>query len=435
MNHLIHRPRLLAISLTLTALAAGTAVAQGGGDQVSAETRAYAAERLDRAEAALARDDIETAWKAVEEAARAPTEFHGRGLAVVSSRALGDELYGRIYDLRRRMRIVQGGKAEAEGLLYETPARDDRAPWRWGNHSALTWYMAAPDPDGVLRLLRKAPADREAITGIFGSTSVNDQGEIVYGVGRVGSGLGIAHEPLWDRYEPLPVERELQRRFEEEVIPAVLARIRAEADNLLAEEQALHDSPPTEMERQMLSMGAGFVDASEAVTGFREEQGDPETQILLQRADDSKRLLKEAKQWLQSIIEVTEVDGDFGMRGGRALPVVQRAAARAGEMMAIGDDTSVPVLVRDDAYEQAEDYFVIADDRERAKLAYSRNSALQPQIDEYLARRNEAKDAAQEKFAEQAAEMEQAVEAMEKTEDEKKAFKEEADALEDELGF
>ncbi|MEJ2604827.1 MAG: hypothetical protein P8172_16365, partial [Gammaproteobacteria bacterium] len=244
------RLMLPAIALTTLSLAAGAAIGQGAGDIVSAQTRAYAAGQLDQAEAAFARGDMEAAWKAVEAAAGAPTEFHGRGLANVSSRALGDELYGRIYDLRRRMRIEQGRKAEAEGLLYDRPQRNDREPWQPDNHSALGWYMAAPDPDGVLRLLREAPADRQVITGILGSTSVDDQGEIVYGVGRAGSGVEIGHEPLWDRYEPIAMEREIQKRFEDEVIPAVLARIRSEADRLLAEEQTLHDAPPTEMEQQ-----------------------------------------------------------------------------------------------------------------------------------------------------------------------------------------
>ncbi|MEJ2604172.1 MAG: hypothetical protein P8172_12950 [Gammaproteobacteria bacterium] len=426
---------LPALAAAALSLAAGAAIAQDAGDIVSAQTRAYAAGQLDEAEAAFARGDMEAAWKGVEAAAGAPTEFHGRGLANISSRALGDELYGRIYDLRRRIRIAQGRQAESEGLVYERPQRNDRKPWQWDNHGALGWYMAAPDPDAILRLLREAPADRQIITGILGSTSVNDQGEIVYGVGRAGSGVEIGHEPLWDRYEPIPMERQLQQRFEDDVVPAVLARIRSEADRLLAEEQTLHDAPPTEMEQQVLSMSSGFAGVSEAVTGFREEQPTPEIQLLLSRADDSERLLEEARQWLQAISEVTRVNGDYGLRGGSAVPVVERAADRAEEMMAIGDDESVPILARDDAYEHAEDYYVIADDRDRAKLAYSRNAALQPEIDEYLARRNAAKDAAQEKFAGQAAAMEQAVKDMEKTEEEKKEFEEEADALEDELGF
>lgn len=430
------RNRIAPLTLLLLATVAATPVAaQAPGDIVSTDTRAWAAERLDTAETAFARGDLENAWRATEEAADAPTRFHGRGLANISARALGDGLYGRIFQLRKRIRTELGRQAEEAGLVYSQPGtRDGSEPWRWDSRDALTWYMGAPDPDAVSRLARSAPADRTLLLRMLGSISANEEGEIEYGVGRVGSGVAIGHEPLWDRYEPLPEELALQRRFEDEVIPAIVGRMQQEAETLLAEEQALYERPMTEMEKQASS--GDWEAMAAAVTGVEAEAAPaPEVRIRLWRASDSQKLLREAREWHETLTVRVRVDGEVRMRRAIAVPVLERAKARADEMMAIGDDAGVPLTARAEAYDEAQDYYAIADDRERTDLAYQRRAALQPALDAYQAEREAALDKAREEMKGMAAEMEQSLKDMEKTEEEKKAFKEEADALEDELGF
>jgi len=424
----------MALLLTILITAAAPA-AEAADDIVSADTRAWAAEKLDTAEAALQRGDMEAAWKATEAAADAPTDFHGRGLAIVSARALGDELYGRIYQLRNRIRTELGRKAEAEGVVYRRPGRrDERKPWEWENRDALAWYMEAPDPDALIRLARSAPADRQRLLRMFGSISTNDEGEIEYGVGRVGSGVEMGHEPLRDGYEPLPEELEMQRRFEEEVVPTIIGRMQEEADKLMAEEQALYERPMTDRERQATS--GDWEAMAAAVAGVEAEATpDPEVQLRLWRSNDSKKLLREAKEWHEALTVRVRVDGETRIRRAVAVPVLEVAGSRADEMMAIGDDTGVPLTARADAYEEAQDYYAIADDRERTDLAYQRRSALQPALEAYQAKREAALDKAQEEMKSLGAQMEQSLKDMEKTEEEKESFKEEADALEDELGF
>lgn len=423
------------LALLLAAVMAAPVAAQAPDDIVSAETRAWAAERLDAAESAFARGDLETAWKATEAAADAPTRFHGRGLANVSARALGDALYGRIFRLRKSIRTELGRQAEEAGLVYSQPGtREAREPWRWDSRDALTWYMGAPDPDAVRRLARSAPADRTILLRMLGSISANDEGEIEYGVGRVGSGVAIGHEPLWDRYAPLPEELALQQRFEDEVIPAIVGRMQQEAERLMAEERTLYERPMTEMEKQGTS--GDWEAMAAAVTGVEAEETAPqEVRIRLWRASDSQKLLREAKEWHETLAIRVRVDGEVRMRRAVAVPVIERATARADEMMAIGDDTSVPLPVRADAYSDAQDYYAIADNQERTDLAYQKQVALEPELEAYRARREEALQEAQEEMKGMAAEMEQSLKDMEKTEEEKKSFKEEADALEDELGF
>ena len=424
-----------AMALPLMILLTAAPAADAADDIVSADTRAWAADKLDTAEAALQRGDMETAWKATEAAADAPTDFHGRGLAVVSARALGNELYGRIYQLRKSIRTRLGREAEAQGLVYGQPGAHERdKPWQWAYRDALGWYKGAPDADALIRLARTAPADRQILLRMLGSISTNDQGELEYGVGRAGSGVSIGHEPLRGRYAPLPEEMAIQRRFEEEVIPAIIGRMQQEADELMAEEQALYDRPMTDMEKQASS--GDWEAMAAAVAGVEaEEPPDPEVQLRLWRASDSQKLLREAKEWYETLTIRVRVDGETRIRRAVAVPVLAVAARRADELMAIGDDTSVPLTVRADAYSDAQDYYAIADDQERTDLAYQKQVALEPELDAYRDKREAALKKAAEQGKGMAAEMERAIEDMEKTEEEKEAFKEEADALEDELGF
>ena len=430
-----HSLRYTTTAMALLLMIATASAAEAADDIVSAETRAWAAEKLDTAEAALQQGDMETAWKATEAAADAPTEFHGRGLAIVSARALGDELYGRIYQLRKSIRTRLGREAEAQGLVYGRLGAHDRGkPWEWDYRDALGWYKGAPDADALIRLARTAPADRRILLRMLGSISANDEGEIEYGVGRVGSGDAIGHEPLRGQYAPLPEEMAIQRRFEEEVIPTIIGRMQQEADELMAEEQTLYDRPMTDMEKQASS--GDWEAMAAAVAGVEaEEPPDPEVQLRLWRASDSQKLLREAKEWYETLTVRVRVDGETRIRRAVAVPVLEVATKRADEMMAIGDDTSVPLTARADAYGDAQDYYAIADNRERTDLAYQKQVALQPELDAYREKREAALEKAAEKGRGMAAEMEKAVKDMEKTEEEKEAFKEEADALEDELGF
>lgn len=421
---------LMVVFLIVTAPAAAAAE-----DIVSADTRAWAAEKLDTAEAALERGDIETAWKATEQAADAPYKFHSRGLASISARALGDELYGRVFQLRKRINTRLGRQAEEAGLVYSEPGKHESTqPWRWDDQDALAWYIDAPDPDAVVRLARTAPADRQMLLRILGSISANDQGEIEYGVGRIGSGITNSYAPLYGGYEPLPEELALQRRFEEEVVPTVLGRIQEEADKLIAQEQALYERPMTDREEQATS--GDWQAMAAAVTGVEAEKApDPEVQLRLWRARDSKKILREAKEWYETLTVRVRVDGETRMRRAVAVPVLDVATKRADEMMAIGDDTDVPLRARAGAYDEAQDYYGIADKRDRADSAYQKRVALQPELDAYQARREEALEMAEKEMKSMGSQMEQAVKDMEKTEEEKEAFKDEADALEDELGF
>jgi hypothetical protein len=386
---------------------------------VTAETRSAAMDLLDEAEFALSSGDLVEAYRLVEEAAYVPTERHGDGLAVLSARTLGTEVYGRLFDLRYRVRTAMGKKAEEGGLIEGTVAgpRDRTADFNSGN--ALQWYLDAANADELLRVIRTAPEDRR-IFEYLGSASYDDDGDATFTMGSIGSYR--YGEPL-NGFEPLPRERAIEARFRNEVIPLYLERLRSIANGHLAREEAHFTSPLTDLEKQYSA--ENWQDIQEAVTGVEaEEQAPIEVRRKMMRTGDSKKILREAKAWFEL------------MRDRSAMaPLRARAAERGETFMAIGNDISMPVLTRSDAYDEAGDYFYIGDHKARSEAAGDLYMAMAPQIEAYEAKRNAMMEEAGERMRAEAELVEQSIEDMEKSEEEKAEFEEEANALEDELGF
>jgi hypothetical protein len=408
-------------SLILILALAGSSVtfAQSSGNLVSAETKALAMDRLDEAEFALSSGELAEAHRLVEEAADAPSERHGRGLASLSARTLGPEVYPRLFDLRYRIRTAMGRKAEENGLIWEMPQRERDGPARWDSRNALQWYLDAANPDEIIRVIRNAPEQLQLFT-YLGSASYDDQGKATFTMGSIGSyGYG---EPLYDA-EPIARELEIHARFENEVIPLYLERIRTIANNQLAREATQFDSPLTEMEQRYSE--DNWQEVQQAVTGVEAEALAPiEVRRKLLRSGDSQKLLRDAESWFELLRDPAEL-----------APLEARAAARGETFLAIGDDESIPVLTRSDAYEEASRYFYIGGNNKRADQAQDLYLALGPEVEAYQERRNAMMEEAEQRMRVEAEAVEQSIQDMQKTEQEKAEFEAEADALEDALGF
>ncbi len=104
-------------------------------------------------------------------------------------------------------------------------------------------------------------------------------------------------------------------------------------------------------------------------------------------------------------------------------------------MMVSAETESYAFAVRDDFYDMAIRYYELAGADGQRRAAEAAQRVIQPQLQAEQQRREEALDAAADRMSDQAAKMEAAAEKMRKTEAEQEAFKEEADALEKELGF
>jgi hypothetical protein len=117
------------------------------------------------------------------------------------------------------------------------------------------------------------------------------------------------------------------------------------------------------------------------------------------------------------------------------MPSSQRAGERGDTMLAKANDASLSLGAKDVFYAEAEKYFDFAGFSDEEATAASARAAIQPDLKAQRDRQRESFDQARERLKSEAASARQAAEGMRKTEAEKQAFKNEADALEAELGF
>ena len=135
----------------------------------------------------------------------------------------------------------------------------------------------------------------------------------------------------------------------------------------------------------------------------------------------SMELLREARGW----------DPD-SYTNEQARPDSRRARKRGDAMLALADDASRSLDARDRLYSAAVSYFEFGGWTRQASQAKAARSAIQADLKAQQARQRAEMDKALEK---KRRDLEQARESMTKTEAEKERFKDEADALEAELGL
>ncbi len=91
--------------------------------------------------------------------------------------------------------------------------------------------------------------------------------------------------------------------------------------------------------------------------------------------------------------------------------------------------------IRDEYYELALEYYNWCNCKDKAANALATKEGIQTQLLAEQKHRQEQIDQAEERLKGQAEDMQRAIDDMQKTDAEKKAFEDEADALEAELGF
>jgi hypothetical protein len=149
-----------------------------------------------------------------------------------------------------------------------------------------------------------------------------------------------------------------------------------------------------------------------------------EVQFARQRTRESREQLDIARGWAFS-----------GNPESEQFPANLRAAERGDESLAWAGDERRSFTSRDEYYEIALDYYDWCNCKDKVASAIAARQALQPELEAEQARRQAMMDAAEERLKGQAEDMKRALDAMQKTDAEKKAFEDEADALEAELGF
>jgi hypothetical protein len=151
---------------------------------------------------------------------------------------------------------------------------------------------------------------------------------------------------------------------------------------------------------------------------------DRDVVVLGQRASQSQDLLRLARVWNLEIY----VDR-------RTMPSSRRAQIRGDEMLSRAEETSSSLRLRDALYDEARRYYDFGGFDEASNSAKAAHESIEPALRAERDRQDRLLEDAEERMSEKAESVRRTVEDMTKTDAERKSFEEEADALEDELGF
>jgi hypothetical protein len=202
-------------------------------------------------------------------------------------------------------------------------------------------------------------------------------------------------------------------------------RAAQEHQSALLKEEQTFSRPITDQELAASNAVENAQGLAKAVTGV--DVGatwDRDEIILRKRAGESQDLLRMARVWNLEIYE-----------DRRTMPSSLRARKRGDEMLSKAEDTSASLPLRDTSYREAQRYYDFGGFKEASVSAASARVTIQAALQAERDRQAELLDQAEARLNEKAESVRQAAESMEKSDSEKKVFKKEADALEDELGF
>jgi hypothetical protein len=349
---------------------------------------------LETAEAALARGDTGSAEAALSDAFSAA--YRGGAETAVSIKCLGEGAARRWLDAQLEL-----DRRKLGGALADLPDR------RVASESALRLIAIDRGEDALVERIRGLEPRRF-------------------------SKAWFALEEIVRRLEAdrsfgafmLPREETLER-----VAGRAMERLRPIADaghrDALAREKRIFDGRETRRERDAAAAVESASALAEAFAGPGASLPTDEATVAVQsRTRRSLEALHEARDWnLDRSAERSST------------PESIRARQRGDELLERAGGSNASLALQDACYGAAERYYDFGAQDERAKAAREKRLALEPALRAARAERERAADEAADRLRSEADAIQRSAEDMMKSESEKKAFEEEADALEDELGF
>jgi gas vesicle protein len=222
----------------------------------------------------------------------------------------------------------------------------------------------------------------------------------------------------------LPEEAAIERAALE-AAKLIDAKARERSRQALAREVEVFYRDPTQIEMDGAQQLENLAPLASSMAGIEVDvAAQTEYQFARQRTRESREQLDVARGWAFSA----------NSENGKS-PANLRAAKRGDEVMTWADNEELSFTIRDQYYELALDYYNWCNCKDKAANAFATKEAIQPQLLAEQTRRQEQIDQAEERLKGQAKDMQRAIDDMQKTDAEKKAFEDEADALEAELGF
>lgn len=221
-------------------------------------------------------------------------------------------------------------------------------------------------------------------------------------------------------------EEENMLRACNDALPEMKAHANNKHNAALAAEQSGFNYTPTAQEQAMIENGAGMGEMMGAAM-------DSELIVMGQRVRLSQDALHDARDW--NFVLFNDSGNTEDNMYWQDLPSSKRARKRGDTLLAKAGDTGLSYASRDRYYDMAIDYYSFGYWKKQRDAALAAKDGIQ---DGVMAERQQAQANMQQMQADMETRLksaEEGMEAMKKTEAEKKSFNDEADALEAELGF
>jgi len=309
----------------------------------------------------------------------------------LDARCVGPQEWQRMYSLRRAITATLGKQSENLGKLAN-------------REGALDWYVLGNNRDDARRVIKQLTPTPEGTAFV---------------INRLRGEISLLDHAQASGFELLPDERSAQEIWQED-LDKLQAYAREQVAGILEKENALLTRPATAQEEQL----AQFRETQRTLVGtYLGDESllpDNEGQRELTRGRASLEMLVTALDWSQAV-----ADSDTA-------PVLERALMRGDVLMVQAGDASMGLEARDSLYELAGNYFEFAGSGARRQAAAQGRAAIGPAL---KAERDTRAAQTKKKGAELQESARQMKESMLKTHKEKQNFKDEADALESELGF
>jgi hypothetical protein len=193
----------------------------------------------------------------------------------------------------------------------------------------------------------------------------------------------------------------------------------------LAREQKEFNRPVTDQERDQADSLENAQNALSAFVGSDVGSiGDKDELVVFKRASFSQESLRSARDWN---VET------YANRP--SMPSSKRARKRGDAMLERGNDKGASLRLREAFYREAKQYYNFGGFEEASAQAESARASIQPGLEAERDRQDKALDRAGAQLEKDAEAIRQGAADMIKTDSEKESFDDEADAMEDELGF
>jgi hypothetical protein len=222
----------------------------------------------------------------------------------------------------------------------------------------------------------------------------------------------------------LPAEDRVEQACRAAIPPLRGRAGQAHTAALAAEDQAFNRSATDAERSAAASMGNAEALAGAFAGLALDTQAEQEAMLTGIRIRESQDHLRDASLWnLERYDDPT------------ARPAAQRARQRGESLLAMAEDGARSLRSRDAFYRDARWYFDFGGFAAQAESVAARRAAIQPALEAEQAERERQLERVRAETERRAESAQQAVEGMRKSEAEQQSFREEADALEAELGF